>query len=213
MATSFTSFADATDTINRDMTPLYLAASEGQVEIVKCLLLSCKATDVNRGNDIGWSPLHAATKGGHIEVVDVLLKDERVDVNLQDQYGNTAMHLAVGSKRVKILRLLLADCRTVRNHVNAGGLTPILIACALGFDNMVHFLHVHCGSVCGNTACQKTKPASLCSVCLRVCYCDASCQRVHWAAHKKVCGRAVNIDIGDPQTPYRNLNSHPQARP
>ena len=55
-------------------TPLYLAASDGSIELVKNLLAS--GADPNKGYYIGGfvrTPLYAAAEGGYTEVVKILL--------------------------------------------------------------------------------------------------------------------------------------------
>jgi ankyrin repeat protein len=48
-------------------TPLYQAAKEGSVVILKLLLE--KGADVTVVNNGGWTPLNSAASSGHIEVV------------------------------------------------------------------------------------------------------------------------------------------------
>ena len=55
-----------------------------------------------------YTPLHNASEGGHVKVVDVLLQDG-VDVNLQTaSHRYTALHVAVLKNRDAVVELLLA---------------------------------------------------------------------------------------------------------
>lgn len=118
-------------------TPLYLAACEGNPEIVK--LLIAKGADVNAKGQDGDTPLMGASARGHQEVAELLLAkgadvnaklyDDRTalidtalsdrpefvklllengaDVNAKDTDGVTALHLAAGSDHLQIAKLLL----------------------------------------------------------------------------------------------------------
>lgn len=187
-----TSFVNISD--NNGLTPLYAASSEGHVEIVKSLLLY-KNTDVNLANNQGWSPLHGTVKNGHEDVIDLLLTNGRdININCEDIQGNTPLHIAAGNNRYKITAKLLADCRIVSDAPNKAGLTPLDIAIAMGFESIVHLLHVHSrNTICAYMSCSKPNPSNLCTKCMRVCYCDVKCQHDHWSEHKKECSRKVSV--------------------
>lgn len=46
-------------------------------------------------------------------------------------------------------------------------------------------------SLCGEPSCAKDMAAMKCGRCQSVRYCNATCQRAHWAEHKKVCQAAA----------------------
>jgi hypothetical protein len=46
-------------------------------------------------------------------------------------------------------------------------------------------------SLCGEPSCAKDMAAMKCGRCQSVRYCNATCQRAHWTAHKKVCKAAA----------------------
>ena len=71
-------------------------------------------------------PIHAATIGGHINIVKFLIENG-ADVNIQNRYGDTALHFAVHHNRSFILTELLKSKAdpTIKNHVFK---TPIDIA-------------------------------------------------------------------------------------
>jgi ankyrin repeat protein len=50
---------------------LTLAAAHGHADLVKTLL--DRGADVNRADDTGWTPLHAAAYGGHPAIIRLLL--------------------------------------------------------------------------------------------------------------------------------------------
>ena len=53
-------------------TPFFLAASEGDIPLLR--LLAGHGSDIERGNDEGDTPLMVATKKGHLEVVQFLIE-------------------------------------------------------------------------------------------------------------------------------------------
>jgi len=55
-----------------------------------------------------YTPLHNASNGGHVKVVDALLQDG-VNINLQTaQQHYTALHIAVLKNHDSVVKLLLA---------------------------------------------------------------------------------------------------------
>ena len=94
-------------------TALYWASLMGHREVVLALL-SDNATDVNKANSIGRTPLHAASANAtpqelpaesispiyyaaspaSLEIVEALLSDNRTDVNSQDSLGWTPLYAA-----------------------------------------------------------------------------------------------------------------------
>ncbi|MGO9463067.1 MAG: ankyrin repeat domain-containing protein [Isosphaeraceae bacterium] len=69
---------------------LFCAADSGQVEIAKLLL---GRTNVNCKDSTGETPLHAAAKTNHANVVRLLL-EHGADLKVADVYGNTPLHNA-----------------------------------------------------------------------------------------------------------------------
>ena len=106
-------------------TALYWASLMGHREVVLALL-SDNATDVNKANSIGRTPLHAASANAtpqelpaesispiyyaaspaSLEIVEALLSDNRTDVNSQDSLGWTPLYAA--SKEGGFLRQVLS---------------------------------------------------------------------------------------------------------
>jgi ankyrin repeat protein len=64
-------FADINHLCARGMSPLYAAAREGHIKVVK--LLVNKGANIHQATNQGTSPLHRAAQGGHQEVVDYLM--------------------------------------------------------------------------------------------------------------------------------------------
>jgi len=63
---------------NNELTPVYLAAKEGQNHVVKELL---EFYDVNKQNEEGETPLHIAARLGYVEVVKFLLEKKSKSIH------------------------------------------------------------------------------------------------------------------------------------
>jgi TonB family protein len=82
------------------------AALAGQEESVRSLLAEAKPADLDAADATGWNALMYAVKGGHDEIVGMLLgAGARVD--RRDDAGETALHLAARYGRATSADLLL----------------------------------------------------------------------------------------------------------
>jgi ankyrin repeat protein len=90
----------------------------------------------------GKSALMCAAARGHVEVLDVLLADERLDANAVDVLGNSALVLATASGRLTCVEHLVA-CRGVdRGLTNAAGHSALELAATCGRLDIVQALLV-----------------------------------------------------------------------
>ena len=80
-------------------TALHIAvcSEPNSTQMVQCLLESGRC-DINLTNRLHYAPLHVACKQGSIEVVEMLVADERCDPYVQDANGDTALYAAVCSE-------------------------------------------------------------------------------------------------------------------
>jgi hypothetical protein len=83
--------------------PLYQAAGEGDINMVKTLL--DQGSDVNETFD-SLTPLMRASREGHIEVVKVLL-DRGANINAKSNMGRTALSMAANEGHINIVNFLL----------------------------------------------------------------------------------------------------------
>jgi hypothetical protein len=51
-------------------TPIYIAAQNGQVEVIK--MLASRGADINADNGVGASPVYVAAGNGHVDVIETL---------------------------------------------------------------------------------------------------------------------------------------------
>ena len=85
-------------------TPLYEAAENGQLRVVKILLEA--GADPSKVNEWGRSPLHPSARSGHTNVVQELL-DRGAEFDGATKDGLTPLHEAVMGNRKDIVKLLL----------------------------------------------------------------------------------------------------------
>lgn len=75
------------------LTPLHYLVIHGGTFKFTELLMECKELDVNAGDVRGWTPLHYAYFTNNSNMIEILLKDERIDVTIKSLSGKTADEL------------------------------------------------------------------------------------------------------------------------
>ncbi len=116
----------------RELTPLHLAAREGNLEIVRVLLEKGAPVNARSRPDGGETPLYLATRNGRTEVLGALL-EAKADANLMVAVQGAkapALYFAVVGGHVKIVELLLAAGADVNVLCEVKGVegTPLLFA-------------------------------------------------------------------------------------
>jgi hypothetical protein len=119
-------------------TPLFLAARENRVEVIKYLLEVGAPINQPSGNT-KFTPLIAAANEGHTEAVLLLLTHPDCDVNACKSNGYTALMSASSFRYLKIVRMLLAKGADV-NKSSVTGCSPLYLACSAGDCNIVQEL-------------------------------------------------------------------------
>lgn len=84
-----------------DESPLMLAALKGYLEV--CQKLVARDADVNK---TGWTPLHYAATGGHVEIVQLLL-DHHAYLDAESPNGSTPLMMAAMYGNAQTVKVLL----------------------------------------------------------------------------------------------------------
>jgi ankyrin repeat protein len=122
---------------------LHDAAGLGDVAGVVALLDPDSALVGSRDAD-GWTPLHHAVNGGHLELAELLL-DRGADVGARDAEERIPLHLASYMGNTDVVRLLLDRDSDVTAR-EFRGRTPLYMATNWGDDLEVVRLLVEAGS-------------------------------------------------------------------
>jgi len=115
------------------------AALKGRVSDVSSLLKDHPDLDVNW--EVSQStPLHRASKNGHVEIVKLLLAHPVIHVNVKNNYGETPFSLACLNGFVGVVCLMLKDPRVDVALDDEGGRTPLWWATCYGECDVVEWL-------------------------------------------------------------------------
>eukprot|EP00750_Incisomonas_marina_P029099 INCI7046.2.p1 GENE.INCI7046.2~~INCI7046.2.p1 ORF type:complete len:1333 (+),score=258.52 INCI7046.2:3400-7398(+) len=139
--------ADANATKPGGISPVYIAAGAGQVDMLKLLLSpppsrvssfreqnafgSSRTADVNVLTDRGSSALHVAAQGSHVETVELLL-NAGADLNVKSNSGSTPLALAVFHCDPRLVELLLRQPGVVLDNQLSQGNTEAMMAAFCG---------------------------------------------------------------------------------
>ncbi|XP_067654247.1 ankyrin repeat domain-containing protein 50-like [Haliotis asinina] len=105
---------------------LHLACRSGDVETVK-LILSLNAMDVNSRGRYSMTPVMAAARSGHKDVVEFLV-GRGADLSLVDKDGSNILHLASRGGDVETVKLILSLKVVDINARNNKGQTAVYCA-------------------------------------------------------------------------------------
>ncbi len=123
-------------------TALHVAARSGRAEIIPCLhLLNPKVANHN-----GDSPLHLATKGGHVDVINSMLQifHKEMNINQQNLDGDTPLHITANYGHATMVELLILSGADLAMK-NKQGNTPLHLVTSQSvfWNNQLHlFLEV-----------------------------------------------------------------------
>ena len=138
-------------------TPLHVAASHGQLDTVKLLIVDLQCDRESKAVN-EQTPLHFAASEGHISVVQYLARDSNCDVMCRDTLGHTPAQLAILKGHLNVLKFFVQhfeyDVIGITNNI---GQFAIHTACLAGQIKIAKYLFegCHCDITCedkdGNT--------------------------------------------------------------
>ena len=120
--------------------PLYLAAKNGY-DIISGILIAKSPdaySDANWTSLIGETLLNIATANGHLEIVNLLIRNG-AEVNTTDHLDNTALCIAAAKGYDSLVEVFLQNEADV-NHRNLKGETPLIIASEQKNDSTIKLL-------------------------------------------------------------------------
>jgi len=116
---------------------LWRGCTDGDLEAVR-ELANDPAVDVNWvGDDRGDIPLHRACRFGWLEIVKVLLAQERIEVNKGNKGDASPCYISGQEGHKEVVSRLLADPRIDPSKPNINEATPFYIACQNGHKEVV----------------------------------------------------------------------------
>jgi len=98
---------------------------------------------INKAKNDGATPFSTACKNKHIEVVKLLLNDQRVDRNKVNEYSWTPFWSACkdGIESIEIVKLLVNDQRVdINKSARKGQISPFYIACYCQHVEIVEYI-------------------------------------------------------------------------
>ena len=127
--------------------PLFLAAANGNLDILSYLFEQGANVNVSSSAHFSWLPRHSlhwytplivALRNGHNDAFTFLI-DKGADVNLQDHQGYTALHYAVETKNFDAVSCLVYNGADV-NLFTSSKCTPLILACQTDNMDAINFL-------------------------------------------------------------------------
>ena len=147
---------------------LLAAASRGDADGVKHLLLRAPRLTDARDSVTGQTALHVACEGGHVAVVVALLKhiaeasaDVASAVCIPDAHGRTALHVAAASEMPKqasacVAALLKHSAAQQVGAADKNGITPLMLSVHAGSPTIAEQLLNAGAAVDATDACGRT---------------------------------------------------------
>ena len=122
-------------------TPLHLCAAKGSVDAATRLLQTGAEVNAKSPED-DEVPLHHAARGGHVDMVRLLVEQQRIDIGALNGRGDTALHLAmaVHARTHKAVCEVLLEHGAVATKNALSGESALHVAVREGNTTLVHKL-------------------------------------------------------------------------
>lgn len=96
------------------------------------MILMSKGADVNENSVFEGTPLMAASRRGHTEIMELLLTKSLLSLNAKGHAGNTALHWAVLYDQPAAISTLMKFKANISVQ-NSDGNTPLMLAASRGY--------------------------------------------------------------------------------
>jgi len=118
---------------------LWDAAEGGRASELSSLWSDHPEINVNRTDEIQWTPLHTASLNGQAEVVKLLLGHPNINVNVTDISGHTPLSFGCQNGGVSVVEVLLKDPRVDVTLDDNNGCTPLWCASRYGHHGVIEW--------------------------------------------------------------------------
>ena len=121
-------------------TALHEAAESGDLDKARKLLETGKYDVNNTGTYYGDTPLLCACRGGHLDMVRMLISEFKADMNIVNRYNKTPLHEAAQYGKEDVALALINEFGCDTNIRASGGRTVLHSACQGGCVALVRTL-------------------------------------------------------------------------
>ena len=87
----------------------------------------------------GWTPLHSASYGGHIEILQLLIGQEDIDPNEGDDNSVSSLHMASYNGHLPVVQYLVDTCHVPPDQPDNSNNTALLYSAMGGHSDLVEF--------------------------------------------------------------------------
>lgn len=115
---------------------------ECEIQNLKCIqgkLQIGETVDLNRKNSIGRTTLHYAVEANDLELIKLIITNNKSIVGIEDKQGNTSLHRAVALNRRQIVEYILPFDNDI-NKVDRNGETILDLATNSGYTELADLL-------------------------------------------------------------------------
>ena len=120
-------------------TPLHDACWRGLANEVQWLIDTFEYDTFSESSLHGWTPLHSASYGGHLEILQLLIHQYGCDPNESDHNSVTILHMASYKGHISIVQYLIDTCHVPPDEPDESNITALLYAAIGGHSDLVEF--------------------------------------------------------------------------